>query len=228
MKPRSSASLISNIWFYFLIFGAANALLAYGSFSLVANLEVSLVGLIIPFILALVFLAPKHPPRPTLYEKEYFQAIAWWVWVLLAVLAVLTRFYRLTTFAVWPHYDDGLMSYYVLDLCRHWDWKFFFGSNQSPPLYLWGLTLVYKLLGPSLFSLWFYSAFLSLLTVPLGYLAARQFFSKSFSLVIVFLLSLGFWPIFIGRFSHLSVLVVLAECGVLALLGWFLKRPLQN
>ena len=225
MKSFSSASLFSNTWAYFLLFGTTNAFLAFGSFSLATKIEISLVGLIIPFVWALAFFPASPQSNQPIYEKDYFQVIAWWVWALLGVLAVFIRFYRLTTFAVWPHYDEGLTSYYVLDLCRHWEWKLFFGNNQTPPLYLWGLGLVYKLFGPSLFSLWFFPALLSLLTVPLGYLAARQFFSKSFSLIAVFLLALGFWPNFIGRFSHMTVLVVLAECGVLALLGWCLQQP---
>lgn len=159
MKAQSPVSFFLNPWAYFLLFGATNCLLAYGSISLATKLIVSLVGLILPFILALAFLTPAHPSHTPLYEKNIFQTPSWWVWVLLSGLAVFLRFDRLATFAVWPHYDEGLTSYYVLDICRHWDWNLFFGSNQTPPLYLWGLGLVYKLFGPSLFPFGYFPPF---------------------------------------------------------------------
>jgi len=228
MKPVTSPALHSNPWFYFLLFSAANALLSYAPLTLGTKLEIGLFGLIVPFTMSLIFLPSPRSAPPFLYSKTFFEAPAGWVWALLGLLAFLLRFNRLTTFAVWPHYDEGLTSYYVLDLCRLWKWKLFFGSNQTPPLYLWGWGLVYKLVGPSLFSLWLFPALISLSTVPLGYLAARQFFSKSLSLIIVLLLSLGFWPIFLGRFAGIPVLLLWGECGALALLGWFLKHSTEN
>ncbi len=212
-------------WRTFLVFLLANALLSYFPLPPAMRWAVGGFGILLPFLLSLGISPSVTTADPPLYQRDFFPDPPSWIWFLLGGAAILGRFFALTSFAVWPNYDDGLMSYYALDLCRHWKWTLFFGVNQTPPLYLWGLGLVYKLFGPSLLSLWLFPAVLSLLTVPLGYWAARRYFSKSFSLIIVFLLSLGFWPIFIGRFSQMAVLVVLAECGALALLGWFLKYP---
>ncbi len=218
-RMKSIPSFIFNPWVYFLLFGATLALLSFGPFSLPAKTGIGFLGLVLPFLAALI-LCPSGQTLEISNRREWLPSAPVWFWILLGGVAVLLRFFDLTTFAAWPHYDEGLTSYYVLDLCRHWQWKLFFGNNQTPPLFLWGLALVYKVGGASLFSLWFYPAVISLLTVPLGYFAARSFFPRSFSLTLACLLSVGFWPVFIGRFSIPAVLVVWGECGVLALLGW--------
>ena len=138
-----------------------------------------------------------------------------------AVLFV--RFYKLTSLSVWPNYDDGLWGFFALNFIHHWDWSPFYQDNTYPSLYGWGLGFLFKFFGTSLFTLWFYPAFLSALVVPISFLAARQFFSRSLSWVLTLLFAFSFWPMFVGRFGNQQILTLLAECFLLYLLGKFLN-----
>src|SRR6185295_15841956 len=154
---------------------------------------------------------------------EFVPPIAGWVWVLTLAVALFARFYQLTALSVWPLYDEGMYGSYAAQLARSWNGEFFFNPSQAPPLYLWGLALLFKGAGVSLFTLWLYPAIISILTVPAGFWAARAFFSKSFSFFCGCLLALGFWPLYIGRLGVMTGLVLLTQCLALGFLGRFLR-----
>ncbi len=197
-------------WVLFLAFFPANILLSYFPLSPGAKLWILFLGILLPFSLALRFLPAPETTAP--FQKEFLPPLPPWAWVLLAAGAVFIRFYKLTTLSVWPNYDDGLWGFFAINFLHHWDWSPFYQDNSYPSSYAWGLALLFKCFGPSLFMVWFYPALLSLLAVPAGYAAARTVFSESFSLLVVLFLALGFWPAFVGRFGNQQVLTLLWEC----------------
>ncbi len=217
---KSFIPALGNPWGYFIFFLVSNSLLSYYPLTFQTKIGIGLFGLALPFGLACFLLSDK----PTQFWEKFKFLPSPWIGLGVFLLAIFLRFYRLTSLSVWPLYDEGMYGYYALELCRHWDWKFFFGPSQAPPFYLWGLGLWFKHFGVSLTTLWFFPALLSLLCVPIGYWAARQFFSKSFSIFSGVFLAFGFWPIYVGRFGVMTGLVLLGECLILGLLGSFLKE----
>lgn len=215
LKPLS---LSYSPWVCFFIFLAANTLLSYFPLSFEAKLYVIFLGVLLPFAWAL-----RSPSTaPAALEKEFLSVPPAWLWALLAALALSLRFLGLTTLSVWPHYDEGMIDYYALGLSDNADGPLFFGSSHAPALYVWILGGVFKLFGASLTTLWLVPAVVSTLAVPLAYLAARQFFSRSLSWVALLWALSGFWPLLLGRFSLMTGMVLLGEYLVLFLLGKFL------
>lgn len=224
MLKRSSSqstSLSYHPWIYFFIFLAANFLLSYFHLSLETRLWVGLFGLAVPFLAAWLSFAPPSSREKPLYTQEFLPPRPAWAWGLLAAAVLFLRFYKLTTLSVWPLYDEGMYGYYAAELSKQWNWQFLYGSSQAPPLYLWLLAGTFKILGVSLFSLWFLPALLSALLFPAGYWAARGLFSRSLSFLCACLMGFTFWPLYVGRFSLMTGLVLLAECLVLGLLARF-------
>jgi 4-amino-4-deoxy-L-arabinose transferase-like glycosyltransferase len=206
-------------WIVFFLFVITNALIAFGCFPLWLDFSLGLGGIVLPFLF-LFFLPSPEPSgiRPSV-NRDFLPDIPFWAWGGVILLGFILRFAGLTAFSVWPHFDEGLVSHFAMGLTRHWDWGQFHGTNQMLPLYLWGEAFCFKLMGASLFSLWFFPAILSCLTILVGALAARAFFPRSQAFLMTALLAFGFWPIFIGRFSMMTVLLVLAEFTTLYLLG---------
>src|SRR6185295_1821727 len=136
---------------------------------------------------------------------------------------IFLRFYKLDSIFGWPTGDEGWDGTLALELSRHWTWRFFFTTGQSPPLPVWAATGLMKLGFSPFFSLWFPSALASTATLVLGYVAARQFFSKSFSLVCGSLLALSFWPLLTARIAQPGIWLPLWACACFYLLGRFLK-----
>jgi hypothetical protein len=208
-------------WPYFFVFLAAHTLLSYFPLDPQTKLWVVLTGLFLPLVAALAF-APSPLPPPS---KEFLPSIPVWAWVLLGAAALYVRFYKLTSISDWPNYDDGLWGCFAVDFYHHWDWSLFYQDNSYPSVYFWGLGFLFKLFQPSLFLVWLYPALLSSLVVLAGVLAARRFFSRSFSFAVGLFLALGFWPMFVGRFGNQQVMTLLFECVWLFFLARFLQAP---
>jgi 4-amino-4-deoxy-L-arabinose transferase-like glycosyltransferase len=66
-------------------------------------------------------------------------------------------------------------------LFKKWDWNLFLSGYQIPPAHFWGQALFFHVAEPSLSHLWLFPTFLSMGVLGLGYWAARQYFSKTFS-----------------------------------------------
>lgn len=214
-------------WAYFPIFLSSNLLLSYGPFSIAVQLEIGFFGLILPFLWSALQKTSQLKPRVPAPD-EFLPLIPFWLWALLGSSAIFIRFYKITTLSVWPGYDDGLWGWIALRFCWHEGWRFFYDGCNFPGAYAWGLGLIFKYFKPSLFTLWAFPALLSTLTMGIGYWAARQFFSKSFSFLIWLLLAFSFWPLYVGRISDQMVLVLLAEFAFFGLLGFFLKSPTER
>jgi 4-amino-4-deoxy-L-arabinose transferase-like glycosyltransferase len=210
-------------WFYFWILAISNLFLSYFPLSMEVKFLIGLAGILIPLwaLFKNHSLASSTSPK----NEEFLSSPPSWLWGLLLLLALGLRFYKLTTLSVWPLYDEGMYGYYASELSKDWSWKFLYGSSQAPPLYLWFLAWIFKVFGVSLFSLWLLPALLSLFLFPASYWAARGLLNRSFSFLIALLFGFSFWPLYVGRFSLMTGLVLLAECLVLGLLARFWKTP---
>ncbi|HVZ80116.1 MAG TPA: hypothetical protein VHE12_04855 [bacterium] len=147
--------------------------------------------------------------------------VARWIWAFLLLSGLGLRLWHLETYIGFPLLDEGLNAFYALGLTRHWGWHPFFFTSQLPPFYIWLLALAFKI-SPSLCSLWLVPALLSWGASLLAYAAARSFFSRSLSLALFFFTSIGFWPLYLGRFSHQAALGYFWEWLALWVLARFL------
>ncbi len=138
---------------------------------------------------------------------------------LLLLFAIFLRFYDLTTLSQWPLTDEAKSGYYALELADHGGLRLLYDFSQLPPFFIWLQGLCFHLLGSSLHTLWLLPVLLSILSLPLSYAAARAWGSSSFAQVFTLLIGFGFWPLYVGRFSHPGGLLLLFELGVLWALG---------
>ncbi len=162
---------------------------------------------------------PKNKP-PWAYES--LPALPLWFWTTLIGLALAVRLYKLTDLPVWPTTDEGASAFFATQLNHQWHWNLFFGISHLPPGFYWLLALFFKIIPPSLFSLWLFPALISMGTLTMGYLASRHFFSKSFSTLMALFWSFCFWPLYLGRFNISPILIPFWECFCLLLLGHYL------
>ena len=223
MKINKKGGILTDdspLWICFSLLVGSNLVLAYVPAGMETKLWLGLLGLVLPLIFLARKLRPEDHSRP---EAEPLPPPPVWVWWAFGVLALVVRFHRLTTLTGWPHYDEGMTGYYAMELSKNPSGRLFYESSQTPPAYLWGLGLFFRIFGVSLESLWAFPAVLSLLTVPAAYFAARQFYSKSTSIMAGLFMAFSFWPLFVGRFSLMSALVLLWECIIIYLLGRSLK-----
>jgi tetratricopeptide (TPR) repeat protein len=218
----------NNCLAYFLVFLAANSAVSYLTLSPGTRISLGLFGLGLPLLLAFKTSKPLPASEKLICEKESLAPFPVVSILFGFALCVFFRFYKLDTLFLWPTGDEGWNGALALELSRHWTWKFFCTTGQAPPLPVWTAAGLFKLGFSPFFSLWFPSAAASTLTVVAGYFAARQFFSKSFSLVWSSLLAFSFWPLFIGRFCHQGIWLPLWVCGCLFFLGRFLKASASS
>ena len=212
INHRSHQQPFQGFWAYFLVFLLSNILLSYGTLPLEVQIGTGFLGIVFPFVLAHRNRLSSGSVGKPLFSTEFLTEIPFWTWFSFFMVVLFLRFFRLTTLSCWPHYDEGIQNFEAFLLSRQWEWRLFFSYSQITPAYLWISALWLKLSGPSLFNLWLMPAVLSSLTVPMAYLAARQFFSKSFSFLCVLLMGLSFWPLFIGRFSFIPAMLLFWEC----------------
>jgi len=227
MKKRFKGDLDLSYdpWFYFFIFLAANILLSYFPLSLVTRLWIFLMGLALP-----LFFAVKSLPIVTPGEKPGYLvdplpkgSIPGWVWGIGLVAALFLRFGRLGDPAWWPGGDDSLMAMYSLDLLQHWKWRFFETLGQDPSTLSYFGWLVLRLTHSPILAVQFPPAAVSALTLVFGYVASRQFFPRTLSLIFSGLLAFNYWALSISIPFLPGILMPLWECLVLACLGRFLN-----
>ncbi len=199
------------------------SLLSFVSFPFWAETLVVIVGLILPLGFILWRYSKSLPRETAPAFLESFPVMGFWIWVIPGMLAVLLRFWGLTNFLVWPQADEGFSGLAGIELSRHWDWRFFYSDGQSPPVLDWICALFFKATNFYFFNLWFPPAVFSILTLILGYLAARQYFSRSFSWFLAGLIAFSFWPLYLGRLCLQVVMFPPWEMASFWALGKFLK-----
>jgi hypothetical protein len=215
-------------WVFFILFFLLNAWVSWAPASWALRLGVFSI-VFFPLFLFAVKRRDKADAKP-LWKMEIFSAIPLWLSGFLLLLALLIRLYKLTTLSLWPEVDEGSLGFYAAQMAQQWHWHFFFGFNYCSPAPVWLLALFFKVLAPSLFSLWLFPVLVSMVTLLLGYAACRQFFSRSLSFLWALGWAFSFWPLYISRFNLLPDFVPLWECLGLFCLGRCLKisatRPL--
>ncbi len=217
------ASLLSRPAVFFTLLTALNAILAYSPLDGILKLLAGSLGLLFlgwAYIKNRPSISSQEQP---VFSREIFTPAAWWIFLTFGV-ALGIRLYKLDSFLTFPILDEMVNAYSAIHLNNHGGWPFFYYSSQLPALYLWLLASVFKLGGVSFRNLWLVPAILSFLSAVFYYLAFRLYFSKSFSFLCLALLGLTFWPVFIGRFSHNAVLMVLCQ----ALISWILAKFLKT
>jgi len=207
----------------FFLFLAVNTLLSYGPLPPGAKYGVGLLGfLVFAFGLARALKKPAPGEKPP-FELELFPKLPGWCLLLPVAFAVFPRLFRLTGLSAWPFTDEGYFSLYSIELMKNWDWKFFFALGQHPPFFNWAFALFFKIVPPSLFSLWLFPALLSVLAVGLAYGALRPSFPKSFAFLGLFVAGFSFWPLYAGRICQPTAALPLWQMLALALLALFVR-----
>ena len=222
-KGGSGPAFLPGLFLLFVFWVLVNACLSYAPFPWAVK------GILFLLLFAPLFLAGRNAlqgPASSipLWEMESLPSLPRWVLALLFLAALGARLYGLTTIPVWPMIDEGATAFFSTHLAQHWTPNLFFDFNHIPPLYFWMLASFFMVVPPSLFSLWLFPALVSFGTVVVGHGVGRGLFSRSFSLLWVFILGLSFWPLYVGRFCLATVLVPPLEFFCLAALAGFLRN----
>jgi hypothetical protein len=206
-------------WVYFFVFVLINGVLAYGSWGIQTRLWMGLIGLLFPLLLAFSQIPHAGSKKTGLYHRELLVSIPSWLWFLSFAAAVLIRVLQITLWSHWPCVDDSVTAYYTLELYQKWNWHFFFGSSQFPPLFYWVMSFFYRVVEPSFLSLRLYPFLYSLAIALLAYPLARTFFPRSISFFIFLGSTTGFWILYTGQFCIPLLLAILLEMLTLAWLS---------
>ncbi len=213
-----------NRWIYFAILLLANLGISILKLPPLLLAVVVILGLALPLYIAWRTSTLQAPGQPPSYSVELFESFPTALILAGFALCVFLRFYKLEGLFAWPNGDEGWIGMNAMELARHWNWKFFYTTGEVPPLSVWAVAAMFKTgLSPFL-CLWFLPAAASSLTVAAGYYAARQLFSRSFSLLAGALLAFSYWPLFIGRTCNHGVWMAFWVCGCFFFLGRFLKN----
>jgi hypothetical protein len=224
MIKITSLKVAYSPWVFFILFLLADLLLVFAPVSLAVDLAILLFGILTPFIVALFLL--KTPALGK--EKDSFRQTEWfdvgcWLWVILAVLCAATSFYKLMTLP-WPVPDDGYFAYWARRVEALGDWRILYGTSHVEPLFIWGLAAWFKFFQSSLLALKTFPIFVYAGILTAGYLAARQYFSKTISFMALWFLTFNFFTIFIMRQCEDALSLLLFECLSFYFLSHFLDK----
>lgn len=213
MKPFAAFHYFP--WVYFFIFSISDALWAYAPLGPEAKLWILVAGVLLPVLLLFKgpYLFAGTPDKDILPPASGILIFS------ILTIAVILRFWKLTTLFAWPDNDEGVTVWAILRLNEHWDWKFFHGFAQFPPLFPWLGILVFKITHQPLLSLWLGPAFFSVLLLIGVYFAIRCFFTASTAYFAAGLVAFSYWPLSIGRFCQPGVSVPAWACLVAFILG---------
>lgn len=212
-------------WLILTILTSTNFLLSFSLLSASLKVILFILGLLLPLGAWAVKTRPTENERVPFHQQEFLPVIPPWVWVALAGAALFLRFWKIDSLFLWPTGDEGLSGAAAIDLSQKWNWDFFYSSGQSPPVLNWICGILFKYSSQVFLNLWLPPAVFSSLAVLFGYLAARQFFSRSFSFLCAGLLAFSYWPLYLGRFCLQGVLMPSWELFTFFCLGKFLTAP---
>ncbi len=202
----------------FLVMTLSNALLSYFRLSLSIDILILCFGLVIPVLLA------ANLNLKEANEKNLFSIPGWFYMAAISAF-LFFRLYRLTSLSTWPIVDEGVFGYFATLLERKWDWQLTHGYAQEPVLYTWGQFLFFKVFGNSLFSIWLFPAICSALALPLAWGAVSKTKGSSLAFLVFCFMGLGYWPLYLGRISVQSALMVPWEWLVFWLLAQVFLNP---
>lgn len=214
----ASQKLFQSPWVLFSCFLSlvfSNVLLSYIHLPLPVDILIIFWGMLLPLLVL------SQGPRQG-ETDELTLTLPGWTWMILIFLFIFLRLYRLTTLSTWPIVDEGVFSYFATLLKEKWSWELTHGYAQEPVLYTWGQFLYFKIFGNSLFSTWFFPACCSILALPLAWGTARKTAGSSAAVLVVCLMGLSYWPLYLGRVSVQSALMVPWEWLVFLLIAYAL------
>ncbi len=198
---------------HFLVFFMANTLLAYGPLGPMGKVWTCLMFILLPFGLALMN-GPGLVPKDHTYKKDL--QVPLWGWFLVLSLGVVLRIQGLISLPVWPMWDDADSAYDSIHLAEHWTWSPVSGQIRLPSMYFWFEAILFKVLTPSLFTLWLLPAFFSLGGLGIGVWTVRRWSNGLWGFLASAFLALGFWPVYMGRFAipaSLSFFWMMGACA---------------
>lgn len=206
------------LWFgWFLILGAALTWIPMGGF---VQFGLVLGGFGIPLFYAW---KNRENPDPPLLKNDVLSPLPAWAWLIFIALALGLRLVAIQTLPAWPNSDEGGIGTIGWRISQHWTSRFFYSFAQTPPLTFWLNALAVKAGLNPLLSLWLPPALISVLTLGVGYWAARRLFSSSQAFLFTALLAFSFWPLYMGRHCHEGVSVPIFEFLVLVSLTLVLQ-----
>ena len=220
---KKSLVLRENPMAALFVFIAANTIISYSRFSIPVKGWVFFAGVLIPAVLLLLSRDQEKNINTTAGNPGDL-SLDLGFWIAGGAAALYLRFFKLTSFRFWPTGDEGLHGFLAIPLARQWDWQFFYTVGEHPPLLIWIMGLCFKMFNSPFFNLWFFPAFFSSLAVPVGYLAARRFYPKSFCLLFAGLLAFSFWPLYFGRYCHQGIFIPFWELFSFLLLALWIKN----
>jgi hypothetical protein len=220
---RTDLKISYNPWGYFFFFLILDFFLTFFSLTLILKIWIVVGSLVLPFVF--LYSAPSSPAlrKKPCYLTESFPLPPAWTWILLGAAALLLRFWDVASPSRWASGDNVLMGMNALELFSHWHWKFFETFAEVPTIQARACFFLLKLSGSPFFSLYFLPALLDSLTIIVVYAASRQFFSKSFSLLMAVLWAFNYWTLYVARTPLLSASFTLWECMIFYCLGRFLN-----
>jgi hypothetical protein len=203
-------------WPLFLSFLTSNVLLSTFLLPTWAAWVVGGLGLLAPAVRALQG-NRLHPP-----DLDTQGGATPWLLGVVLVGGLWLRFGGLVSLSRWPLYDEGIYAWHSLGFDEGWDSRLFFAKSNAPALFAWAMALGNRLLEPSLTTLWLVPALFSTAALPFAWFAARRFFGPTTASMVLLFMSLGFLPVFTGRFSFAVVTGLFWACLSLWLLARFL------
>lgn len=219
-------------WIYFGLFLISNGLVSYFTLSINLKLWIVLFGVLLPFFLTLwSLLVHARSANPISVseqnESSFFSSLipapSHWLWLLFILLLVITRFYEMTAIPFWPISDEGINTSLAIEQAREWHWRLLWSVTRNEPLFFWLLGAFFKAMTPSLFTVRFFSALISIAASFLAYWASRQFFPKSISFLFCWLYSFSFGALVMSRFCNYFTLVPFFLYLCFGLAGSFLN-----
>src|SRR5260221_4940176 len=167
---------------YFVVFFCMNILLTYFSWSVQEKLWLLLLGFFLPLLLVGISLRKNaFGKNLALLSEDSFGVQLSWIWISfpLAILAVALRIWKLGSLDFWPSSDESLMTLSVIQWMDHLQWKPFVISSQVSSTLSYLFYFGTKITGSFLLGIQLPSILVSIVTLILVYLSARQYFSLS-------------------------------------------------
>src|SRR5277367_6322367 len=119
-------------FFYFVLLVLSNSLLSYGDFSFPVRIGLLLLGTIFPLILFLVSDGNAPSGEGPLFLNEELFVPSKFLLILVLLLALVFRFYKLTDLSSWPTKDEGALGFSAMELIRSGSFSFFYGIGEVP------------------------------------------------------------------------------------------------
>lgn len=212
------------LWCLFVLFAVLESFLSYFPLSNAAKITLFALGILFPLLAAARFLS-GIPAVEAIFHEEFLPAISGWNWTILGLACLFLHFFKLNEpWPTWLKSDEGLNGLFAIGLSERWNWKYFYFSGQFPGVLIWASGFLSRFIRNPFLALWAVPALVSTSLLPLGYLALRSTFSKSFSFVGACLITFSLWVFAAGRMVVPGPLILPWEMVCLFLLGGFLRE----